>query len=338
VRAVQVLAVGVATLAMTACQGPAAPRTVVVYTSLDQPFSEPVLRAFEQRTGIQVKPVYDVEAAKTTGLAARLAAEAHRPTADVFWSSEYAQTLLLRAQGVTAPYASPAAADIPALFRDPEHYWTGFAARARVIIVNTRRVPPDHYPTSIFALTDSFWGPGEVGIANPLFGTTATHAAALFAALGPERAKQYLLALRSQGVRVVAGNSVVRDMVVSGALKVGLTDTDDACVALAEGRPVAMILPDQGTLGTLLIPNTVSLVRGAPHPDEARRLIDFLVSADTEAMLARAASRQIPVRASVSVPDDVRDLRHARAMRVHPQEVARHFTTSARWLRETFLR
>jgi len=60
---------------------------VVVYTSVDQVYSEPVIRAFEKRTGILVLPVYDVEASKTTGLVNRLIAERGRPQADVFWKS-----------------------------------------------------------------------------------------------------------------------------------------------------------------------------------------------------------------------------------------------------------
>ncbi|MBN1152231.1 MAG: ABC transporter substrate-binding protein, partial [Dehalococcoidia bacterium] len=123
---------------------------VVVYVSLDQPFSEPVLQAFERNTGISVKAVYDVEAAKTTGLVNRIVAEGSRPMADVFWNNEFAQTILLQARGLLEPYDSPAAADIPDRFRDPESHWSGFAARSRVIIVNTDLVAASEYPRSIF--------------------------------------------------------------------------------------------------------------------------------------------------------------------------------------------
>ena len=60
------------------------PQQVVVYTSLDKVFSQPVLKAFEKETGIQVLDVYDSEATKTTGLANRLIAEKDSPRADVF--------------------------------------------------------------------------------------------------------------------------------------------------------------------------------------------------------------------------------------------------------------
>lgn len=326
-------------VALSGC-APERADTVVVYTSLDQPFSEPILRDFEATTGIRVQAVYDVEAAKTTGLVSRLAAERSRPRADVFWSSEYAQTLKLKADGLLEAYDSPAAASIPAEYRDPDHYWTGIAVRARVLIVNTKLVPPERHPRSIHDLLDPSWGEGEVGIANPLFGTTATHAAALYAALGPEQAQAYFERLRERRVRVVDGNSVVRDMVVSGELKVGLTDTDDAQGAVEKGAPVAIIYPDQSEsdgLGTLMIPNTVALVKGAPHPTAARKLVDYLLSPEVEAMLARSGSAQMPVRPEVEVPPGMTRLDRVRPMRVSAGEVAAQFPASAAWLKESFL-
>ncbi|MDD1695423.1 MAG: hypothetical protein LUQ54_00860, partial [Methanoregula sp.] len=101
-------------------------REVVIYTSVDQVYSEPVFREFENRTGIHVSPVYDVEAAKTTGLVNRLIAEKSHPQADVFWSGEIVQTMLLEREGVLGRYDSPAAADIPLQLRSPNGSWTGF--------------------------------------------------------------------------------------------------------------------------------------------------------------------------------------------------------------------
>src|SRR5688500_20274716 len=103
----------VALLGAVACrsQEPAnAARTVTVYVSTDRVFSEPVLRDYEQRTGVKVNAVYDTEETKSTGLANRLLAEQNRPQADVFWSNEPVRTLVLKSRGVMAPDRSPSAA------------------------------------------------------------------------------------------------------------------------------------------------------------------------------------------------------------------------------------
>ena len=111
------------------CKGKKPAQEVVIYTSLDKVFSQPILEAFEKETGIDVLPVYDSEATKTTGLVNRLIAEKNNPRADVFWNSESGRTIVLKQKGVLAKYVSPSASDIPSQFKDPDGCWTGFAAR-----------------------------------------------------------------------------------------------------------------------------------------------------------------------------------------------------------------
>ncbi len=273
---------------------PSARQSVVVYVSVDQNFAEPILERFEETSGIDVKPVFDVEAAKTTGLVNRIIAEKDRPQADVFWNGEFAQTLLLKQRGVLAPYQSPVRADIPPQFQDPEGYWTGSAGRARVLLVNTERVSAGQYPNSIYSLLDDRWPADRVAIAYPLFGTTLTHAAALYATLGDQKAEEFFNALRDRGVRLVDGNAVVRDLVVSGQLDFGLTDTDDACGAVRSGAPVALVYPDQDSLGTLVVVSTAALVAGGPNPEPGKKLIDYLTSREVEAALIDSGFCQVP--------------------------------------------
>jgi iron(III) transport system substrate-binding protein len=66
-----------------------------------------------------------------------------------------------------------------------------------------------------------------------------------------------------------------------------------------------MIFPDadakEKDLGTLFIPNTLAVIKGAPNPDGARKLVDYLLSPEVEAKLARGGSRQIPLNPNVKV-------------------------------------
>ncbi len=295
-------------VALTACRGsdpgPQAPRTVTIYVSTDRVFSEPVLRAYEQQSGVTVNAVYDTEETKSTGLANRLLAEQARPQADVFWSNEPVRTLVLKSRNVLAPYRSPSAEGIPAALVDAEGYWTGFSARIRVIAYNTTLVKPADAPQSVFDLTDPRWR-GQVAIADPRFGSTSFHVAALYAAAGDERMDAFFRQLKTNDVKIVDGNSVVRDLVARGEVKVGLTDTDDVNVAIEDGQPIAMVLPDRAGLGVPVMPNMVSLVANAPHVQEGQRLIDYLLSRDVEEQLARSAAVQIPLHAGVPGPKNI---------------------------------
>jgi iron(III) transport system substrate-binding protein len=277
---------------------------VTIYVSTDRVFSEPILKNYEQKTGTKVNVVYDTEETKSTGLANRLLAEKNNPQADVFWSNEPVRTLVLKKRAVLAPYQSPSADGIPAVFKDPERYWTGFSARSRVIVYNTKLVKSEESPKSVFDLTDPKWK-GQVAIADPRFGTTSFHVAALYAELGDERADEFFRKLKANDVKVVSSNSVVRDMVVRGEVKVGLTDTDDVNVALEDKQPVAMVFPDRDGMGVPVMPNMVSLIAGAPHAEAAKKLIDYLLSAEVERMLGQSEAVQIPLREGVEGPKNL---------------------------------
>jgi iron(III) transport system substrate-binding protein len=303
----------VAALFGAAC-GPGG-REVVVYTSHDQVFSEPVLREFERWTGVRVRAVYDTEETKSTGVALRLLAERERPQADVFWANEPLRPVMLARQGVLTPYASPAAAGIPPRYRDPAGDWTGFAARARVIVYNTTLVPAAAAPRSVQDLADPRWK-GRAGLANPLFGTTTTQIAALWTLWGEAETTRFLASLIANGVRIVSSNGEARDLVASGELAWAFTDSDDANVALEQHKPVAVVYPDQDGIGTLVMPNAVALIRGAPHPQEGRQLIDYLLSPEVEARLAASAAAQMPLHPGVAVPPHVRPVSAIRDMAI----------------------
>lgn len=317
--------------------GREAKREVVIYTSLDQIFSEPVLKAYEEKTGVKVKAVYDIEAAKTTGLVNRLIAEKNNPQCDVFWNSEIGRTLILKEKGILAPYFSASAKDIPLRFRDAEFYWTGFAARARVLIYNTNLVREDEIPQSIFDLTKPRWR-GRFALANPLFGTTSIHCAALFEVLGKRRAEKFFEQLKHNRVNIVPGNSTSRDLVQDGELMIGFTDTDDVNIALMAGKPVRMIYPDKKGIGTLLIPNTVALIAGAPHQKEGKKLIDYLLSREVEEKLAFCPSAQMPLRKGVKTPEGLPAFDEIKAMEVDYKRLALRMKETGKYLEKLFLK
>jgi iron(III) transport system substrate-binding protein len=306
---------------------------------VDQVFSEPILKRFQEKTGITVKPVYDVEAAKTTGLVNRLIAEKNKPLCDVWWNGEIVQTILLAEEGVLAPYKSPSAKMIPGQYVDLSGAWTGFGGRVRVLIVNTNLVSPSMIPDSIFDLAAPGFPAKNVGIAYPIFGTTATHAAALYAEIGPERTKAFFTELQKAGVTVVDGNSVVRDLVAEGQLYMGMTDTDDAIGALEKGAPVKMVFLDQGEagIGTPVIPNTVALIKGAPHTAEAKEFIDYLLSEEVEAELVEAGWFQVPLRRE-TVHQPWFDANSVKDMKINYSQVYTHLEQVKKDLAEIFVR
>jgi iron(III) transport system substrate-binding protein len=283
---------------------------VVLYCAVDRAHSEPIVRAFEAATGLTVDFQPDVELSKSVGHRRRLQEEARNTRCDVFWNNEVVQMVLLAESGLLQPYASPNAADIPDGLKDPGGLWAGFGARARVLIVNTDECSdPANLPDSTDSFLDPTWS-GRAGMAKPLTGTTAAHGAIWIQKWGLDRTLGLLGAMGDNGVAFGPGNAHLMKLVRAGDLAFGWTDTDDAKVAIDGGYPVTQVVPDQGPdeLGLIVIPNTVAMVANAPHPEAARKLIDFLVSRQVEEMLANGPSAQIPVRSGVPRPGGVLDL------------------------------
>jgi len=310
---------------------------VVVYSALDREFSEPIFEDFTADTGVTVAWKFDTESTKTVGLTNLLIEEADRPRCDVFWNNEILNTLRLEQQGVLDVYRSPAAEGYPEMARSANGTWHGFAARARVLIVNTDLVAEDERPNSIHDLADEKWQ-GKVGIAKPLFGTTATHAACLFAHWGDEKAKEFFRRLKANEVQILSGNKQVALSVAGGQLAFGLTDTDDAIIEIEKGLPVAIVYPDQGKdgRGTLFIPNTLAIIKGGPNPETARRLVDYLLGPKVEAKLAAGPSAQIPLNPKVDVEVRVQMPKTVRPMAVDFEAAALKWKTAAGFLRDEF--
>ena len=104
------------------------------------------------------------------------------------------------------------------------------------------------------------------------------HVAALFTVWGDDQGRAFLQALKANQTRVASSNGEVKRLVASGEVAFGVADTDDAQEAISEHAPIEVVFPDQDGIGTLVMPTTVSLMRGGPHPEAGKKLIDFLLS------------------------------------------------------------
>jgi iron(III) transport system substrate-binding protein len=295
-------------------------KSVVIYVSEDQVFSEPILKDFEKETGVQVKAVFDTEEAKSTGVMNRLLAEKNNPQADVYWANEPVRADVLRQQGISEPFRPANARQIPEQFKDAQGYWTGFSARARLLVVNRAA---KNRPTGVLAYVDPKTK-GKAVIANPLFGTTTAQMAALFAVWGDEQGKRFLEGLKANQVKLSTSNGESADFVSSGEFEFALVDSDDAVDRMRHGKPIDIIYPDQGEgqVGVLIVPNAVAFIRGGPNPDNGKKLIEYLVSKETERKLAAADCAQIPLNPGVSPPKELKPIEEFKIMKVNYADLA----------------
>jgi iron(III) transport system substrate-binding protein len=306
------------------------PEALVVYCAHDAIHAEKVLRDFEKQTGIPVSIRFDTEATKSLGLVELLIREKDAPRCDVFWNNELLGTLDLQERGILEPYKGTGFARIPAAFKDPAGHWAGFAARLRVYIFNTRSTQVEGRPTdpelpfegsaSLASAVKIPWPSdptispradlSRMAMAKPLYGTTLTHYCVLWNAWGGPNVEAWHRDWRRRNLRELNGNAAVKDAVAEGVCDSGWTDTDDFFEAKDAGKPVAMMPVRLKDNATICIPNTVAIIRGAKHAASARKLVDFLLSEETELALANSRSRQIPLGPvpAERLPAEVREL------------------------------
>ncbi len=349
-RTTRRLAYCLVALALSVVLGcPPPQRSVVMYCAQDQEFAEGILADYKKETGVTVTPKFDTEKTKSVSLVVEIEREKGRPRCDVFWNNEIVSTIRLQKQGLLLPYESPAAKPFPKWTKAEDHSWQAFATRARVLVVNTDKVKKEDWPHSLRDLTDAKWR-GKALMAKPEFGTSATQAACLFAVMGEDKAKDYYRALKANEIQIVDGNRQVAEGVAEGKsggheALIGVTDIDDAMGQIEAGKPVAMIFPDRdapkdGKWGTLFIPNTLCIIKDCRHPEEAKKLVDYLLEPKIEKKLAEGESHQIPLNPEVkaTLPKEMADLDKIKHMDVDFNKAAELWDKSQEFLKDEFAR
>lgn len=283
------VAVGVAGFYLVGSDSPG-DDALVIYCAHDAIFAEEVLDRFEAETGIRVTPRFDTEATKSLGLTNLLIREKDNPRCDVFWNNQTLGTVSLLEHDLLLPYKGPGWERIPEGLKDPEGRWTGFAGRLRVWIVNTENMEATEE-----AIEERFAGDlSRMAIAKPLFGTTLSHYSILWQQWGESRLKEWHREAVDRGLKVTTGNATVKNLVAEGTCDFGWTDTDDYYVAVDDGYPVAQ-QPIRVAGKTICLPNSVAIIKGTEREEQAQRLVDWLLSEESEMRMAASKSRQIPL-------------------------------------------
>lgn len=321
--------------------GERVPPKVVVYTAVDKEIALPIFAEFTKATGIKVRAKYGsdlpgVGAGGAAVLAQAIVAERDQPRCDLFWNDEILHTIDLERASLLRPCTSSAESEFAATTRSPQSTWYAIAMQARVLIVNTNQVKEARLPKSLYDLTDPQWYE-RVGIAKPLTGLSATHAACLFQSLGDEGAKELFIRIKRNS-RILQNDREVAKAVSSGSLAFGLTNSSDAVIEAAAGTPVSILYPDQGEndFGTLFIPMTVALIKDSPHAEPAEQLLNYLLSAEVARRLADGPSAFIPLRSGVAATNRVKTPHDVRAMEADFPASAEHWDAAAKILGELF--
>jgi len=282
--------------------------TVTIYAALDEKTSRELAAAFTQATGIPAEIALQIEEAGT--IAARIKAEAARARADVFIGGNSNFHSDLAAGNYLEKYTSPVIkeAKIDTKFMDPDGYWTGWYLGALCLVYNNRMYEQTFQPKGLNppSTWDDLLNPAYKGLvigSNPATtgGAYLMECAQIFR-LGSEKAGfDYIRKLDQNVAQYTKGANGCIPLVAQGEAYVGFAWGHDSLKQKEQGNlPITVVFPKD----TGFEIGCASILKGAPHPDAAKKFIDFLLSPAAEQINARNGYRY-PVRTGVTMPAGV---------------------------------
>ena len=251
----------------------AAKDKILAYTTLDEPLARAVFEAYEKDTGVKVEWVR-----LSTGEAvARMEAERKNPQVDIWFGGVGLGHIEAKDKGLTTPYVSPNAKNIPAKFKDKDGYWTGIYAGALCFVSNTNRLKElglEAPKSWADALKPEF--KGHIQMANPASSGTAYNVIATVVQLwGEEKGFEYMRDLHKNISQYTKSGSAPGKSAAIGEIPVGIGYAHDQVKLVSQGYPLVITFPSEGTGFEVA---SISLVKGGPNPELAKRLIDWALT------------------------------------------------------------
>ena len=268
---------------LSGCGGAAGPKAneykigedqkLVLYTSHKAEVYGPIVKEFEERTGIWV----DVRAGGTTEMLEAVKAESGLSTCDVMFGGGVESYEAYREY--FEPYACSQSSLLDDKYRSPENMWTIFTELPIVFIYNSKLVSEEQAPVSWGEFLKERWT-GQIAFADPRkSGTSYTALATMAQILELDEAEMMDQFVTVLDGKLSAGSGEVVREVSAGVRLVGITLEEAAKKEIAAGADIGMVYPIEGTSA---VPDGCALVKGAPHEENAKLFIDFTVSNDVQ--------------------------------------------------------
>ncbi len=273
---------------------PAEKNRLTVYTSHQEDIYSPIIKEFEERTGIWVS----VKTGGTMELLEAIAAESEKPQCDVIFGGGIESLDSYRNH--FSPYQSSLTENLPSEYLQEDGLWTPFSIPPVVLIYNPKLIRTNP-PTGWDSLINPAWK-GKIAFADPeISGSSYTALATLLQILPGEKAELLQLFFHNLEGRTLSDSGMVVSEVANGSCYIGVTLEENALRGIKKGYDIAMVYPEEGTSA---IPDGTAIISGCPHEENARLFLDFTLGNDVQTYLSESCNLRA-VQADIPQPDGV---------------------------------
>lgn len=273
---------------------PAEEDRLIIYTSFLEEIYAPIIKEFEERTGIWVQ----IETGGSIELLERIAAESENPRCDLIFGGGVESLYSYRKW--FSPYISSLEKDISPKYRQADGIWTPFSTPTVVLIYNTKLIRTNP-PTGWESLLDPAWK-GRIAFADPESSASSYTALSIMLQILPGDKNELIQSFYNNlDGRTLDKAAQVVDEVANGSCYIGITLEENALRDIKNGHDIGMVYPSEGTCS---VPDGLAIISGSPHEENARRFIDFALENDVQTYISELCNLR-PVRSDVPQPEGV---------------------------------
>ncbi|QTH43302.1 extracellular solute-binding protein [Cohnella sp. LGH] len=250
---------------------------LVVYSPNSEEIVKTIIPMFEKQTGITVELV----TAGTGEIIKRIQSEKSNPYADVMFGGSMAG-YLANAE-LYEPYVSPNDEFLMEGHRNRDGFATAYIADGSVLLVNTNLVGDIKIDSYADLLNPAL--KGKIASADPASSSSAfAQLTNMLKAMGgdyeSEAGWNYVGELiKNLDGKIASGSGAVHKSVADGEYVVGLTYEDPSSTYVRNGAPVKVVYPKEGAV---FLDAASGIIKGAPHLDNAKKFIDFILSKEAQ--------------------------------------------------------
>lgn len=264
--------------------GGAEEKVLVVYTARSESLNNLVIPNFEKDTGIKVEMIV----AGTGALQKRVASEKNNPQGDILWAAD--QTMLDASKDLFMQYVSAEDANMEPAFRNKSGYFSAAFADPTVFIVNKNLAAGIKVDSFVDLLNPAL--KGKIAFGDPANSSSAFQSlVAMLYAMGnngdPMSDEAWAFVdkfIANLDGKLLNSSGGVHKGVADGEYTVGLTWEDPAANYVKNGAPVAVVFP---TEGAIFPGESVQIIKGCKHPENAKKFVDYMLSQKVQAQAGK---------------------------------------------------